>query len=58
MWLPTAVGIVLGAVLVGGVFWIAFRRVPERREDGGLTSRDAEYYIQNDSNGPDNGPNG
>jgi hypothetical protein len=56
MWLQAAAGIVLGAILVGGAFWFAFRRVPERREDGGLTSRDASYYMQNDWNGPDNGP--
>ncbi len=30
--LKTALGVVLGLGLIAGVFWLAFRRMPEARE--------------------------
>ena len=47
MWLHAAVGFALGVALICGVFWLAFRRAPERREDGGLKLDGNAHYTSN-----------
>ena len=44
-WLDVAIGVISGLGVVGGVFWFAFARAPERRSDGGLTKHDAADYA-------------
>ena len=46
-WLEVTIGTICGLGLVGGVFWFTFVRIPERRSGGGITNRDADYFIQN-----------
>ena len=46
-WLEVTIGTICGLGLVGGVFWFTFVRVPERRSDGVITNRDADFLIQN-----------
>jgi hypothetical protein len=46
-WFEVTIGTIFGLGLVGGVFRFTFVRVPERRSDGGITNRDADYFIQN-----------
>ena len=41
VWLDVALGVICGLCMVGGVFWFAFARAPERRSDEGLTKHDA-----------------
>jgi hypothetical protein len=45
VWFDVAIGVICGFSVVGGVFWFAFARVPERRSDGGLTKHDAANYA-------------
>ena len=49
-WFEVAAGGILGLALVGGVFWLAFGRMPERRSDGGL-KHDADHYTSGDDGG-------
>jgi nitrate reductase gamma subunit len=44
-------GGILGLVLIAGVFWFAFGRMPERRSDTGLTQHDAVNYFSGDEGG-------
>lgn len=54
IWMQIALGLILGVGIIVGVFWLTFRRVPERRSDGGLAQHDAANYasfIERDVNG-------
>jgi hypothetical protein len=44
-WLEVTLGVICGLGMVGGVFWFAFARTPERRSDEGLTKHDASNYA-------------
>jgi nitrate reductase gamma subunit len=49
-----ALGLILGMAIIAGAFWFTFRRVPERRSDGGLVQHDAANYasyVERDVNG-------
>ncbi len=50
-WLEMCLGAGLGLLVVGGVFGFTFRRMPERRSDGGLNQHDASYYESGDDGG-------
>jgi len=50
-WFEVALGGISGLAIVGGVFWFAFGRMPERRSDGGLTQHDAGNYTSGDDAG-------
>jgi hypothetical protein len=45
VWLDVIIGVICSFGLVGGIFWFAFARAPERRSDGGLTKHDAVNYT-------------
>jgi hypothetical protein len=50
-WPEMGLGVVLGLLVVGSLFGFTFRRMPERRSDGGLTQHDASYYTSGDDGG-------
>jgi hypothetical protein len=44
-WAQALIAGLVGLGLIGGVFWFAFRRPPERRRDGPEVSYDASQDI-------------
>ena len=44
-------GGIFGVAILGGAFWFALGRTPERRSDGGLIQHDAAYYTSGDDGG-------
>jgi nitrate reductase gamma subunit len=55
-WLEVAFGAIVGVLVIVGVFWFTFRRMPERRSDGGLTQHDAAFYSSGDDGGGHHSP--
>ncbi len=55
--LKTALGVVLGLGLIAGVFWLAFRRMPEAREPPAVSFDPIQWGSSSDP-GPSDGPSG
>jgi len=50
-WLQAVLAGLFGLGLIGGVFWFAFRRIPEKRSDAPSVSYDATDFSSGDGGG-------